>query len=108
MNILINWLVSSVVILVLAFILPGVSVEGLMPALGAALVLGIINALIKPILIILTLPINILTLGLFTLVINAFLVMLAAAVVPGFAIASFWWALLFGVALSLVSAIIPD
>ena len=108
MNILLNWLISSLVILVLSLILPGVTVTGFLPALGAALVLGVINALLKPILIILTLPINILTLGLFTLVINAALVMLAAAVVPGFAVSSFLWALVFGVTLSLVSAILPD
>ena len=108
MNILLNWLISSLVILVLSLILPGVTVTGFLPALGAALVLGVINALLKPILIILTLPINILTLGLFTLVINAALVMLAAAVVPGFAVSSFLWALVFGVPLSLVSAILPD
>ena len=71
MNILIKWFVSSLVVFVLAYILPGVTITGLVPALGAALVLGIINALLKPILILFTLPINILTLGLFTLVINA-------------------------------------
>ncbi len=108
MNILLNWLISTLVIIAAAYILPGVTVDGFTAALVAALVLGLINAILKPILILLTLPINILTLGLFTLVINATLVMLAAYIVPGFAVAGFLWALLFGVVLSLVSMALPE
>ncbi len=103
MKIIINWVISALAILVTAYVLPGATVEGIMPALVLAVVLGAINAFLKPILLVLTLPINILTLGLFTLVINAALVMLAAMIVPGFAIASFWWALLFAVVLSIVN-----
>ena len=108
MPILISWIISTLVILASAYLLPGVTVSGFMAALTAALVLGLANAIIKPILILLTLPINFLSMGLFTLVINAGLVLLAASLVPGFAVASFWWALLLGLILSLVSAIIPD
>ena len=86
MEILINWLVSALAIMVGAYILPGVKIESFITALLIAVVLGIINAIIKPILVILTLPINILTLGLFTLVINALLIMLCAWIVPGFSV----------------------
>lgn len=70
-----------------------------------AVVLALINTFIRPVLLLLTLPINIVTLGLFTLVINALLVMLAAAIVPGFQIASFWTALLFSILLFLINAL---
>ncbi|MFA6524855.1 MAG: phage holin family protein [Patescibacteria group bacterium] len=103
MKILIKWLISTVAILITAYLLPGVAVDGFFVAFVGALVLGLINIFIKPVLVIFTLPINILTLGLFTLVINALLVMLMALIVPGFSIASFWWALLFGIVLAIVN-----
>ena len=104
MSILINWLVSAFAILVTAYILPGVQVQSLGAALVAAVVLGVINAFIKPILIIFTLPINILTLGLFTFVINAFVIILTANLVSGFKVDGFWWALLFSIILSLINS----
>lgn len=104
MSILINWLVSAFAILVTAYLLPGVHVQSLTAALVAAVVLGVINAFIKPILIILTLPINILTLGLFTFVINALVIILTADIVPGFKVDGFWWALLFSIVLSLINS----
>lgn len=103
MTILINWILSALIIIGGAYILPGVHVESLITALVVAIVLGIINALLKPILIILTLPINILSLGLFTLVINAALIMLATVIVPGFKVDNFWWAILYGIVLSLLN-----
>lgn len=103
MNLLISWLVSALVIIVAAYLLPGVHVKSFTAALVAALVIGIINAFLKPFLLILTLPVNIFTFGLFTLVTNALLIMLASAVVPGFIVDSFWWALLFGIALSIIN-----
>lgn len=103
MSILINWLVSGLAVLVAAYILPGVHVANFIVALVVAVVLGVINAFLKPLLILLTLPINILTLGLFTLVINALLVILTTFVVPGFSVDNFWWALLFSVVLSLIT-----
>ncbi|MBU1951436.1 phage holin family protein, partial [Patescibacteria group bacterium] len=81
MKILIKWLVSTIAIIITAYLLPGVEVDGFVAALIASLVLGLINAFLKPLLVILTLPINIISLGLFTLVINAGLVMLMAAIV---------------------------
>ncbi len=108
---LINWLVSALAVAIVSYLLPGVSVEGAFAALVTALVLGLANAFIRPILLLLTLPLTLLTLGLFALVINAFMVMLTAAVVPGFVVAGFWWALLFSLVLTLVnwalSSLIP-
>lgn len=105
MGILINWLISALVIIIAAYVLPGVHVAGFMAALWVALVLGILNALLKPILILLTLPINILTLGLFTLVINALLIVLVTKLVPGFRVDGFGWALLFSLVVSLINMI---
>jgi putative membrane protein len=102
MRLFFHWIVAAIAIGVAAYIVPGSSVT-LAGALISAVVIGILNLLIKPILVILTLPINILTLGLFTLVINALLVWLASAVVPGFVIAGFWTALLFAIVLTLIN-----
>lgn len=106
MKLLLNWLILTLAILITAYLLPGVIVSGFVAALIAALVLGIINSFIKPVLIILTLPINVLTLGLFTLVINAGLVMLTASLVEGFEVKNFWWAILFGLVLSIVGSVL--
>jgi putative membrane protein len=106
MSILINWLVSALVILAAAYLLPGVHIAGFTTALVVAIVLGVINAFIKPVLIILTLPITILTLGLFTLVINALLILLTSKIVPGFVVDNFWWAILFSIVLSVIKAVV--
>jgi putative membrane protein len=103
MRFLINWLVTALAVAIVSYLLPGVSLTGAFAALVTALVLGLVNAFIRPILLILTLPLTIVTLGLFTLVINAFMVVLTAAIVPGFIVASFWWALLFSLVLALVN-----
>ena len=102
MKILFHWLISIVAILIAAYIVPGTSVT-LLGALIAAVVLGALNLFIKPILIVLTLPINILTLGLFSLVINAMLVLLASLIVSGFVVTGFWAAFLFALVLSVVN-----
>ncbi len=105
MGIIIHWLVVTLAIMVSAYLLPGVKVAGFIPALAAAVVLGLLNLIVKPILIFLTLPINILTLGLFTLVINAAIIILATKIVPGFTVASWGWAILFGIVLGIVNAL---
>jgi len=102
-KIIVNWILSTLAILITAYLLPGIGLENLAAAFIAALVLGILNAIVRPILLILTLPLNVLTLGLFTFIINAMVVSLAASLVPGFKIASFGWALLFSIILSLVN-----
>ncbi len=103
MSILINLVLSAIVILAAAYLLPGIHVANFTAALVAALVLGIVNAVIKPILLILTLPITIITLGLFTLVINALLILLTANLVPGFKVDGFFWALIMSVFLAIVN-----
>ena len=107
MTFLIKWLISTLAILITAYLLSGgVMVESFFAALVTALVLGLINTFIKPLIIILTIPINILTLGLFTLVINALLIMLAAVIVPGFEVMGFWWAMLFSVILWIINSVL--
>lgn len=101
---LIHWLVSAVAILIAAYLIPGVDVT-LLGALVLAVVLGIINVFFKPIIALLTLPINIVTLGLFSLVVNALLIMLAAMVVPDFHVDGFWAAFFFSIVVSLVTAL---
>lgn len=104
MSILINWLVSALAVLAAGYLLPGVHIANFITALVVALVLGIINAFLKPILLILTLPINMLTLGLFTFVINAFLIILTSYLVPDFKVDGFLWALVFGIVLSVINS----
>ncbi|EKE15918.1 MAG: hypothetical protein ACD_11C00076G0011 [uncultured bacterium] len=103
MKIILHWIVASLAVFITAYLLPGVEVSGFMAALLAALIIGILNAFIRPALLILTLPINILSLGLFTLFINAFLIMLASKIVPGFSVDGLFWALAFSLVLSLVN-----
>ncbi len=102
MKLIFHWLIATLAILIAAYIVPGVTIT-LVGALIAAVVLGALNLLVRPILLILTLPITIVTLGLFSLVINALLVMLAAVLVPGFSVAGFWTAFLFALVLAVVN-----
>lgn len=103
-KLLINWFISTLVVMAAAYILPGVNVVTFTAALVTALVLGIINLFIKPLVIILTLPITIMTLGLFMLAINALLILIASAIVPGFTVDGFWWALIFSVVVSIINS----
>lgn len=97
MHLLLRWFINALAVLLAAYVVPGIAVSGFWAAIIVALVLGIMNALVRPLLILLTLPINILTLGLFTLVINALLLWFVATVVKGFEVtgftAAFWGAL---------------
>ncbi len=103
MRILAHVLLSAVAVYVAAHVLPGVHVAGFGSALVAAVVLGIVNAFLRPLLFILTLPINILTLGLFTFVIIGGCVQLVTLLVPGFEVANLLWALAFAAVLSVVN-----
>ena len=103
MKILTNWLVYTLAITITSYILPGVEINGLKSALLAALILGLVNAVLRPILIFFTLPVTILTMGLFILVINAGLVLLASKLVSGFYVAGFWWALAFSLVITVVN-----
>jgi putative membrane protein len=102
MKIIKHLVVSAIAIAIAAYILPGVSISGIIPLLVLAIVLGVINTFIRPVLTLLTLPLTILTLGIFSLILNALLIMLAAAIVPGVVVNGFLWALLFGLLISLV------
>lgn len=102
---IINLILSALAIGIAAYVVPGVTLSGPVAAIIVAVVLGLINLFIKPILLILTLPINIITLGLFSFVISALLVMLAAAIVPGFKVEGFWPALVFALVLALITIV---
>ena len=89
MKLLLRWAISALSVFAAAYLVPGVHVANLWSALIAALIIGLINALIRPILLLLTLPINILTLGFFTLIINALMFWLASDIAKGFSVANF-------------------
>ena len=106
MNMIIGWALNAVSLLVLAWLIPAIEIAGFGTALLVALVLGLLNAVIRPVLILLTLPVTLLTLGLFTLVINGFLFWFAAEILENFAVRSFGWAVLGAIVYSLISAAI--
>ena len=103
MKIILKWLIMAASILIAAKLITGVTVVGVWAALWLAVFLAVINIIIKPILVVITLPINILTLGLFTFVINALLVWFSSTIIQGFSVEGFLPALYFSVVLSVVS-----
>lgn len=106
MNIFLRWIINAAALLVIAHFVPGIEVSGWYAAFIAALVLGVINVILKPILVILTLPVNILTLGLFTLVINALLFKFAGTIVKGFDVQGFTAAFLGALAMSIINILV--
>ena len=111
-GLLLRWSILTLAILAASYLLDGIEVTGFFPALAAAAVLGILNAFLRPILFLLTLPLVILSLGLFTIIINALLLMLVSAVMSGFNVAGFWAALVGSLVISavgwLLSSLISD
>ncbi len=105
MSIIIRWFINALALMLVAYLYPGVQVAGMLEALIAALVLGLVNALIRPILVLLTLPVTVLTLGLFIFVINAFLFWFVAEVVKGFTVSGFMAALIGSVLFSIITII---
>lgn len=105
---IIRLLLSAAAVFISAKLLSGVKVESFGQAILVAIVLGIINAIVKPILVFLTIPITIITLGLFLLVINALMIMLVDKLLKGFAVKSFWWAFFFSIILSVLNAILQS
>lgn len=95
MRLLFKWIGLSVLVMILAMIIPGIVISSYVTAALLVVVLGLLNALVKPVLIILTIPVTIVTFGLFLLVINALIVLLAASITPGFEVAGFFPAFLF-------------
>lgn len=108
MNGVVRFLLSGLAVLLAAYLLPGVTVEHYGYALLVAVVLALANVLVKPLLVILTIPLTIFTFGLFLLVINALIILLVDYLVPGFHVDNFWWALLFSLILSLFNSMFTD
>ena len=100
---LLHWLVTALALWITAYILPGVQVGSWQTLAVAAVVLGLFNAVIRPILVVLTLPITVLTLGLFYFLVNGFTFLLVAKLVPGFEVATYWWAVLGAIIVSVIS-----
>jgi len=99
-------LLTAVAVLILAYVLPGVAVASYWAAIIVAVVLGLLRLLVKPILVVLTFPITVVTLGLFLLVINAFIIIMADYFIDGFAVKNFWWALIFSLLLSFLQSVL--
>ena len=106
MALILVWILNAVALLAVAYLLPGITVASFGSALIAALVLGLVNMLVKPVLVLLTLPITIVTLGLFLIVINALLFWFVGSVLKGFQVNGFWWALLGAFIYSIVSGLL--
>ena len=106
MNFLLRIVITAVVAFALSYILPGIHIDSFWTALKVALVLAVLNFLLKPILVILTLPITLVTFGLFLFIINAIMVWFVGHLVSGFYIHSFLWALLFSLLLSLLTSML--
>ncbi len=99
-------IITSIVAFGLSYILSGVGMDSFWTAILLALVLAVLNAIVRPLLILFTLPITLLTLGLFLFVINAIIILLASKILDGFHVRNFWWALLFGLLLSGVTSLL--
>ena len=110
MKFIIQIIISTLAVLISAYLLPGIHIIGnsFLTALVVAVVLSFLNNVIKPIMIILTIPVTIVSLGLFLLVINAGIILLTSRIVDGFIVDSFWWALLFSFILSIVTGILQS
>jgi len=112
MRIVLVWILNAVALWLVALLLPGVSLADYVSALIAALVLGLVNAIIKPALVILTLPVTVLTLGLFLFVLNGLLFWGVGSILPGFEVLGFWWgvlgALLYSVLTWAFSTLLPQ
>ncbi len=105
-SLLLHWLISAASLVIVAHIIPGIEIRGLGTALIAPIVIGLVNATLGLVLKVLTLPLTFLTLGLFWLIINALMLQLAAALVPGFYVSGFWSAFFGAIILSLVSMVL--
>jgi putative membrane protein len=108
MNFILRFLLNGFAVLLTAYLLPGVHVKDYLTALTVAVVLALANVIVKPILIVLTIPITILTFGLFLLVINAVIILLVDHFVSGFVVNGFWWALAFSLIMSIFNSMVSD
>ena len=103
---IVRWLILTAAIMVASYLIDGIQVSGFFSALFGAVILALLNIFFRPVLIILTLPFNILSFGLFTFVINAFLLMMVSGVIPGFEVRDFWAALWGALLISIVNAVL--
>ena len=105
MKVILRLLIYTAAVLLTAWLLPGVTIEKFTTALMVAIALAILNTFLRPVLVFLTIPVTILTFGIFLLVINALIILFIASFVPGFTVDGFWWALLFSIILSIIASI---
>ena len=108
MNFFVKTLLSALAAFIVAYLLPGVYINSFFSAILLAVVIALLNAFVKPILVIFTIPLTVFTLGLFLLVINAIIILLANSIVPGFEVSGFWWAVLFSILLSITNSLLTD
>lgn len=101
-------LILTFAVILTSYLLPGITVQSFWTALLVALVLGLLNAFVKPLMIFLTIPFTLVTFGLFLFVINALIIMLAGSLVKGFEVKGFWWALIFSIILSLIQYLLEE
>lgn len=106
MNFIIRLLLSTIAVVLSAYILPGVTVDSFITAIIVAVILSLLNVLVKPILVILTIPFTVFTLGLFLLVINAIIILMTDWIIDGFVVDGFWYALLFSIVLSIINSLL--
>ena len=106
MNLLVRLLINAAAVVLCAYFIPGVAVDGYVSAIWVAVVLALLNSFLKPILMLVSFPINFVTFGLFTIVINTVIILLTDYLVPGLTIETFWLAVLFGLILAIVSSIL--
>ena len=108
MSLIIRLLVNALAVFGLSYVLPGVGVDGYVTAIIVAVVLSLLNLLVKPLLVLFTLPITVITLGLFMFVINALIILLADKLIDGFSVSSFLMALIFSILLSIVQSFLQS
>ena len=106
MNLILRLLLTAIAVVILAYVLPGVEVDGYVSAIIVAVVLALLRLIVRPILVILTFPVTVITFGLFLLVINAVIILLADYFIDGFAVRNIWWALLFSLLLSFLQSVL--
>jgi len=105
MKFLVNLVLNALAIMLTAYLLPGIHIDGFVSALLLAAVLALLNVTLKPVLVILTIPVSVFTMGLFLIVINAGVILLADYFIPGSNIDGFWWAIAFGLIVSIINSI---
>ncbi len=107
-GLIIRWVLNALALVATAWLMPGIGLDGFGAALITALVLGIVNAIIRPVILFFTLPLTIVTLGLFTLVINAVMLMITASAVDGFSVSGFWAAFFGSIIITIISGVLSS